>query len=272
MFRQIWKKNVALPQEHGSWVFIISPLLIGLFAARGFNLDSLALVTAALGGFLLRQPISILVKIYSGRRPRHDIASARFWTACYGLLGLSSLAYLLSQGFFFLLWLAVPGIPVFAWHLYLISRRAERRQLGIEIVATGVLSLAAPAALWVTQGRYDPQGWWLWLLCWLQAAASLVYAFMRLEQREWENLPPFKERWKHGMRAVLYTTFNLALTLGLGLLGVLPRLIALPFLLQWLEVWWGIAHPAWRWKPTRIGVRQLIVSSLWTMLFILTWR
>jgi hypothetical protein len=29
---------IALPQEHGSWVFILSPLIIGFFAARAFNL------------------------------------------------------------------------------------------------------------------------------------------------------------------------------------------------------------------------------------------
>lgn len=272
MFRGIWRKYIALPQEHGSWVFILSPLLIGLFAGRSFTVDAFALIVAAMGAFLLRQPMSILTKIYSGRRPRDELAAALFWSALYGLAALLGLVYLLRRGFTFVLWLVVPGIPVFLWHLYLVSRRSERRQIGIEIVATGVLSLAAPAAFWVTQERYDPQGWWLWLLCWLQAAASIVYAFVRLEQREWEVLLPMRERWKHANRALLYTTFNLALTLGLGWSGLLPRLIALPFLLQWLETLWGILHPAWRWKPTRIGIRQLIVSTLWTLLFILVWR
>ncbi len=263
---------IALPQEHGSWVFILSPLIIGFFAARQFNIHSIALFVAAMSAFMLRQPTSILVKIYRGRRPRYELKAARFWVALYSLIGLLALIFLLSQGFWFLLWLAVPGLPVFLWHLYLISRRAERRQMGIEIVATGVLALSAPAALWVSRGEYDPVGWWLWLLCWLQAAASLVYAFVRLEQREWTTLPPFSERWRHGQRALLYTTFNLFLTLVLGLANVLPRWIALPFFLQWIETLWGIYHPAWRWKPTRIGIRQLIVSILWTVLFILVWR
>ncbi|MBO9369098.1 MAG: YwiC-like family protein [Chloroflexi bacterium] len=263
---------IALPQEHGSWVFILSPLIIGFFAARTFNLHSAALFVAAMCAFLLRQPMSILVKVYRGRRPRHELNAARFWVALYSLIGLAALAFLLRRGFFFLLWLAVPGAPVFLWHLYLISRRAERRQMAIEIVATGVLSLAAPAALWVSQGRYDPAGWWLWLLCWLQGAASIVYAFVRLEQREWATLLPLAARWKHAQRALLYTSFNLLFTLALSLGNILPRAIALPFLLQWAETLWGIYRPAWRWKPTRIGIRQLMVSTLWTLLFILTWR
>jgi hypothetical protein len=32
-----------------------------------------------------------------------------------------------------------------------------------------------------------------------------------------------------------------------------------------------VVQPAIGWKPTRIGVRQLIVSVLFTLLFILAW-
>ncbi len=133
MFCGIWKKHIALPQEHGSWVFILSPLLIGLFAAGRFTWVSVAIIVAAMSAFLLRQPMSILVKVYSGRRSRQDLVPARFWVTLYSLGALGGLIVLLSKGFFFVLWLALPGIPVFLWHLYLISRRAERRQMGIEM-------------------------------------------------------------------------------------------------------------------------------------------
>jgi hypothetical protein len=43
-------------------------------------------------------------------------------------------------------------------------------------------------------------------------------------------------------------------------------------MVQWIETIWGITHPAQGWKPTRIGIRQLIVSSIWVVLFILFWR
>jgi hypothetical protein len=44
------------------------------------------------------------------------------------------------------------------------------------------------------------------------------------------------------------------------------------FLVQWAETVWGIEHPVVDWKPVRIGVRPLIVSILWTIFFIITWR
>lgn len=267
-----FRKQIYLPQDHGSWVFIFSPLLIGLFAGRQFSIASFYLVLAAIAAFLIRQPITIAVKAWSGRRSRTDLPAARFWIIAYGLVVLLALTGLISAGFAYILVLAVPGLPVFVWHLWLVSRRQERRQVNVEIIATGVLALSAPAAYWVGIGRYDSTGWWLWILVWFQNAASIVHAYMRLEQRDLDQIPAGRGRWWLGARAFAYTTFNLVSSLGLGLASVLPRLLFIPYLVQWSETLWGILHPAIGWKPTRIGIRQLIVSTLWTVLFIITWR
>jgi hypothetical protein len=276
-----FRKHILMPQDHGSWVFILSPLLIGIFAGGRFDLALFSLVIAAMATFLIRQPVTILVKVYSGRRPKSDLAAAYFWVAIYSIIILFALTALVFMGFGYILYLAIPGVPVFAWHLWLVSRREERRQAGVEIIATGVLSLAAPAAYWVGVGRYDHTGWWLWILTWLQSAASIVYAYLRLEQRNLSVTSTLnklsqraerREMWKMGSRAFAYTTFNLAASLTLGIASVLPRLIFIPHLVQWAETMWGIFHPAAGWKPTRIGIRQLIVSTLWTILFIITWR
>jgi hypothetical protein len=266
------RKQIFLPQDHGSWVFILSPLFIGLFAGKHFTFASFNLVIAAMAAFLIRQPLTIVVKIYSGRRAKAELPAARFWMMVYGAILLLAVFGLALEGFAYMLYLAIPGVPVFVWHLWLVSRREERRQAGIEIVATGVLALAAPAAYWVGSGRYDPIGWWLWILVWMQTAASIVYAYLRLEQREQTEIKARRVQWMLGFRAALYTSFNLASSLSLSLLAVLPRFIFIPFLLQWIETLWGITHPSTGWKPTRIGARLTIVSALWTILFILTWK
>jgi len=280
----LFKRHIALPQDHGSWVFILSPLLVGLFAGERFTPASVNLIVAAMGAFLLRQPVSMAVKAYSGRRSRDDLPAARFWMLAYGTLVLLALAGLVAEGYTFVLLLAIPGLPVFGWHLWLVSRRAERRQAGMEIVATGALALAAPAAFWIGREGYDPLGWALWLGAWLQSAASIVYAYLRLEQREMRvgqkspekgKQAPGPERsalWRIGRRAFAYTSFNLALALVLGWVAILPRWIFVPYLLQWAETLWGIFRPAIGWKPVKIGVRQLAVSTLWTVLFIVCWR
>jgi hypothetical protein len=245
----LFVRHIALPQDHGAWVFLFSPLLIGLFAAQKFTLASLIFVIAALAAFLLRQPASIAVKAYSGRRSSRDLPIARFWIIIYSLIGLASFVALVYLGFGYLLYLV------------------------IEIVASGVLALAAPAAFWVGQGHPDPQGWILFGLVWLQSAASIVYAYLRLEQRTLPNVPARPEALRMGRRALLYTTFNWLLVTGLAIVGFLPQLLPLPYFLQWSETVWGTLYrPAVGARPTAIGLRQLAISSLFTLLFILTWN
>ena len=269
--RKYFRRNIAITNEHGSWVFLLSPLLIGLFAGGSWSTPLIYLIVALLAGFLIRQPIAIIVKVYAGRRPRRDLPAARFWTLVYSLIGLLMITGLVLRGFGYLLYLILPGIPVFTWHLWLVSRRAERRQAGVEIVASGVLAMSAPAVYWVSTAALDPVGLWLWGLTWLQSAASIVFAYLRLEQRTWKETPSFQERLQAGGRALLYTSFNLVLTLFLAILGRLPVWIFVPYTLQWCETIWGTFNPAVGVKPTRIGLRQLIVSTLFTILFIITW-
>jgi hypothetical protein len=273
--RRLLKRHIALPGDHGAWVFLLSPLFIGFFVGRAaggaWSASAAWLTLAALAAFFLRQPVSIAVKAASGRRDRQELPAALFWSALYSAVALLAAAVLLARGVGQVLLLALPAGPVFAWHLWLIRRRAERRQLGVELAGSGVLALAAPAACWVMLGRADPLGWWLWLLAWLQSAASIVYAYLRLEQRILKTWPPVPQRWRMGWRACLYAGFNFLFAVVLAGLRFGPPLLPLPFVLQLAETVWGTFNPAVGVRPTRIGLRQLLVSSLFTLAFILVW-
>lgn len=270
-FKNCFKKYAALPQDHGAWALFFSPMLIGLFAAQSWRRASLSLLIGALAAFLLRQPLSIAVKVYSHRRPRSELPAALCWLGIYSLVGLLTLIDLYRLGDGQIIWLAIPALLVLAWHLRLISRRAERRQIGAEIVGVGTLSLAAAAAYWVGRGAYDAVGWLIWLLTWLQAAASIVYAYLRLAQRGLKEMPSRQMQWQMGRRALLYTSFNLIFSAALSLTGYAPRYLFLAFLIQWGETIWGITHPAVHRKPVYIGVRQMIVTILFTVTFIIFW-
>jgi len=74
-----------------------------------------------------------------------------------------------------------------------------------------------------------------------------------------------------GRRALAYTGFNLIVVLFMSVFKVLPAWLPLPYLLQFCETMWGTFNPAINLKPTTIGIRQLIVSTLFTILFIMTW-
>lgn len=265
------RKHIMLPAEHGAWVFLLSPLVIGLALGERFTMASLLLVIAGLAAFLVRQPVTIVVKVLSGRRPRGDLEAAQFWLVVYGLLGLLAVAGLLWLGNAYILLLAIPAAPVFGWHLWLVSRRAERQQMLMELAGGAVLGLAAPAAYWVGKGQYDPHGWLLWGLTILQTAGSIIYTYLRLKQRKLTSMPEAKERLAMGMPALIFNTAALLIAAGLSIGAVTPPFLPLAFGVQWIEVLWGISHPAVRVKPTRIGIRQLAVSSLFTLAFILAW-
>lgn len=270
--RSIFRSYISIPQDHGSWVFILTPLVIGLFAGINFNAASLALIVAAMTAFLIRQPVTIAIKAYAGRRTRDDLPAARVWMMAYGVVLLISIMELVALGHQQILYLGIPAAPVFAWHLWLVSRREERRQAGVEILATGVLALSAPAAYWIGTNSFNPLGWLLWILTWFQSAASIVYAYLRLEQRQWKNIPVLQTRFNSARRAIGYSMFNLALSSILALFKIIPGLLWLPFLLQAVETVWGTVNPAVGAKPVAVGTRQLVVTILFTILFVITWR
>ena len=99
-----------------------------------------------------------------------------------------------------------------------------------------------------------------------------MYAYLRLEQRLWTSGPSLAVRFRTGARAIGYTVFNLILSFGLSAFHLIPAWVWLPFLLQAAETLWGTINPAVGAKPVAVGMRQLAVTTLFTILFIITWR
>jgi hypothetical protein len=261
-FSHYFRKIYALPSEHGAWIWWIGPFLLGTVAGGNPKPASLFLFFAALLAFLSRQPTTLLVKVISNRRTSKDLRPSLFWMVLYGALALAITATLVQLGYSRLLLLAIPGIPVFLWQLWLVRIREERGQQGIELVGSGVLAMAAPAAYWVAGGGDPVEAWVLWGLSWLQSAASIVYVYLRLRQRKLDEAPQQGERWRMGSRTLVYHSFNFILSVVLGLMRVAPLGISLAFGLVLLDAIEGVARPPVGLKPTAIGLRQLGFSSL----------
>ncbi len=259
--KYLFQRKFMLPSEHGAWIWWIGPFCIGIAAAGHFSTRLLTLFFAMLTAFLLRQPLSIYVKTYSSRRPITDRKPALLWTLGYAFCALLAFILLLRAGYFHLIWLLLPGIPVFLWHLALISRRAERGQRGIEIVGAGVLALAAPASYWVAGGTDTTIAWTLWAIAWLQSAASIVLVYQRLFERKLQDGGLFPDRLRRSYRSLAYHSFNLVFSLFAVSRAPFPWVVALASALMMLDAVDTLRKPAIRWKPTRIGMRQLLASS-----------
>ena len=94
----LFNRHIAIPQDHGSWVFLLSPLLIGLFAGGKASAASTYVVAEALAAFFMRQPVTLAVKALSGRRALAD--PALFWGGLYALPGFFTRSSFPSIGSF----------------------------------------------------------------------------------------------------------------------------------------------------------------------------
>lgn len=216
--------------------------------------------------FLMRQPMTIFIKTLAKRRTIGDRAPALIWVSVYAGIALAAFASLWYAGYGRIFWLLLPGMPVFTWHLYLVSRRAERGQRGIEIVGAGVLALAAPASYWVAGAASSALPWLLWGIAWLQSAASIVLVYQRLHERNLDWAGDIPERLRRASRSLGYHSFNLAVSLIAYLFAGLPLLLTVASALMWIDAADTLRKPAMGWKPARIGLRQLIASCLFVLI------
>ena len=236
-----------------------------MVAAGGPNDDTVVLILAGFAAFLLRQPAAFWVKILSGRRPRRELPPTLFWLAVYTLLLVLAVVILVWRGHQEILVLAIPGVVVFIWHLWLIARRSERGQRGIELVGSGVLALAAPAAYWVSGGLDPILPWILWMICWLQSAASIVNVYNRLELRVLDQPPSSPLGRQSNRRSLLYHSFNSILSLILVAMGWIPWLTGFGFLLMLADAIDTVIRPPLGASPRAIGFRQLAASIVFVI-------
>lgn len=265
---RLWRKHYVLPSEHGVWTWWLGPLLVGLAAARCPGWDSVILLVAALASFFMHQPAAIAVKALAGRRPRSDLLPALFWVAVHGAIALAAVVWLVLRGHTKFVWLVTLGLPFFAFHLWLVYRKAERRQMGVEMIGAGVLALWAPAAYWVGGGDQYPEPWILWALMWAQSMAAIANVYLRLEQRRWPALPSRSACLDAGRRTLVHHAAGLLLAAVFAAGGLSPWLTVAAFGVVLVDAIDSTLRPMIGARPAQIGIRQLAVWTVFLLLMI----
>jgi len=82
-------KSIALPPEHGSWGFLLEPILLGLLVAP--SLAGVMMALAVLGAFLMRHPLKIAFTDWRRGKRYARTKTAEQFIAGYGLLALVGL-------------------------------------------------------------------------------------------------------------------------------------------------------------------------------------
>lgn len=181
-------KSVALPTEHGGWGFIYEPALLGLLLAASWG--ALALVIAAFGAFLLRQPLKLLLKdMRSGRTVPRTVLARKF-VLIYGSVTVISggLMLLLLNSWQPLVPLLIAAPLVFV-QLYF-DRQNQSRNVTAELA--GAMATGAVAASIVLMAGWDwIAAFALWGALGIKAITAVLYVRtrLRLERDKPANRP-----------------------------------------------------------------------------------
>lgn len=267
--RRFLRKHYAIPPEHGAWVWWIGPLIIGAAAGGSFHADFFWLILAVLAAFLLRQPLTLLVKVLSGLRPVSDRAPALFWSTVHGGSCAIGAAGLVEQGHTRVLLLGLLATPLLLWYSFLVSRKSERHQHGMEYATAAVLALALPAAYWVCGGMSDFEPWVLWGLVTLHSVTTVIHVSKILELRRTKRM----QNLRYARRILASTLPFAALCLmAAGVwawVGFVSWLTIAAFLVPIADIAQSAVLPPVGIKPTQLGLRQLTTSSLFVVLMVI---
>lgn len=170
--RSLWR-SVAVPSEHGGWSLTAEPVILGLLVAWSWS--GLALGMAAMGGFVARTPLKVmLVDRWRHRWLERTRVAAR-------ILMLESVAIVLlvfaaafgaSNGWF---WVPlVAAIPLIVMELWFDMRSRGRRLLPELAGTVGIGSVVV--AIVVAGGESAGLAIGLWVVVAARAVAAIPYA------------------------------------------------------------------------------------------------
>lgn len=180
-FGRMWRKQLIMPTEHGSWSWLVVPFLVGAIIGDVRHWAVWLVFAGGFSVFLMRQPATVLYRIRRGRARKSDGPPATAWLFLLIVISIGSLIGLLIFKRAALLWLMLPMAFVFGFYLVGSRRgRAGLRTLWMELAGAIALAGMAPAAFIAADGFLSLTAWMLWLLMGLQNALGAIYVRLRI--------------------------------------------------------------------------------------------
>ena len=234
-----------IPNQHGAWAFLITPVVVGaLVGGPGFW--QLLLLLAWLAAFCLNFFVSLAVK---SRRPKRYQSQLTAYGLATAIIGMP-IALHRPQ----LLVLLLAALPAFAANVFFVLRRNERMWLNdvIGIALAGVVGYGS-YLLGSTPSR-DAQALRVLAAVCLYFVGTVIYVKTMIRERD-------NARW---MRTS-YLFHGALMVLALLAAAPLLALVATFLLLRAIRV------PKLGWTPKRIGLTEIIFTVAVALAALVSW-
>lgn len=230
------RKQHILPAEHGSWSWFLVPYFVGTAVSGTFNLATLLVLIGGMALFLLRQPMTVWLRIRQRRGRKADLPIVQKLTI--GLLAVTLLCFigLLLMGLTEILILTIPVVLLAALYgLASLSKTTSVRNLWMELAGAAGLALMAPAAMIAATGESSTETWTVFGLMALQNVLGVFYVRLRIADTHERPSSRALVLWSHvlGITAVLL----------LIALQRIPPLAILPFIGFLIRAIWAYPKP-----------------------------
>ncbi len=173
-----------LQREHGAWGLLLQPFAAGMMIAGTWTWFYLPALGLALFGFLLREPLLVLVRQkYIWRRETEETRVASRWTvgmATGAALCAGALAWVYPP--MILVALLAGGMVMTAVAIGL-SLKNLQRSMALQIVSAVGLSSTGWLAVLAAGKQGSPQAWILWVVLSAHAVAAILIVHARLEMK-----------------------------------------------------------------------------------------
>jgi len=246
-------KSFALPHEHGSWGFLLEPLLAGIFLAPG--LAAIWITLLFVGAFLLRQPLRFLVPDLLEKKnlPRTMIAGK--FVLFYGIIFLVGLiGTFVTVNKFALL----PFALVIPFAIFQIYSDAQKQSRDLIAEIGGATALASSiAVLAIAKDENLANGFALWLIMLARLIPSVLYVRSRLRLEKGKPFTKFPPISSH--------IFASAILILLAWWKLAPWLIVLMSVVLLVRAVAGLSEFRKPMKAKWIGIREVIYGLLYVV-------
>ena len=216
-----------IPREHGAWMMLYAPLVVGLADGQGpllpAWLDVVGLVLLVTGAFGLRVPVGVLLS-----RRESERGLARRWAIRYSELMLAG-AVLVARNpnRIAILIVVCVAAALMASH-FALSRRREHRTIFGELIGVAGLTVTSALGYFVAFGGDWMRAGVLWAVCFLFFGSSVFYVKWRVARRVMDRRaePPRGE----ALSLASYHVFVIAALAGLVLAQAVSPICAVAFL------------------------------------------